>query len=122
MLTAGWLISVVVGTERGMVETLRMRAICFLAGVCAILGEVATAADRPRPLMRDFMGINGHTVQFRPELYAPVAKLVRDYHPISWDLGKDSTFATTFPFARNRVDWSQVYGSWRKSGLRVNAS
>jgi len=28
--------------------------------------------------MRDFIGLNGHTVQFRPALYAPVAKLVRD--------------------------------------------
>jgi hypothetical protein len=66
------------------------------------------------------MGINGHTVQFRPELYRPVASLVRDYHPVEWDLGKDTDFATEFPFARNRVNWDSVYGSWKKSGWRVD--
>jgi hypothetical protein len=71
--------------------------------------------------MRDFMGLNGHTVLFKPELYAPVAKLVRDYHPINWDLGDDTSFVTTFPFAHNRVDWSKVYGSWIKAGQRVDA-
>ena len=41
-----------------------------------------------KPLMRDFIGINGHTVQFKPELYRPVCGLVRDYHPVEWDLGE----------------------------------
>ncbi|MDB6154146.1 MAG: hypothetical protein JWL90_2599 [Chthoniobacteraceae bacterium] len=81
----------------------------------------ADAAEKPRPLMRDFMGLNGHTVQFKPALYAPVVKLVRDYHPIVWDLGEETSFPTTFPMARNRVDWSQVYGSWLKAGMRVDA-
>jgi hypothetical protein len=71
--------------------------------------------------MRDFIGLNGHTVQFKPALYAPVAKLIRDYHPIDWDFGDDTSFATTFPLARNKVDWKQVYGSWRKEGLCVDA-
>jgi hypothetical protein len=72
--------------------------------------------------MRDFIGLNGHTVQVKPDLYAPVAKLIRDYHPLKWDTGDDTSFPTTFPFARNRVDWSKVYGSWVAAGLRVNAS
>ena len=72
--------------------------------------------------MRDFIGLNGHTVQFKPKLYAPVTKLVRDYHPLKWDVGNDTSFLTTFPLARNRVDWNQVYGSWVKEGMRVNAS
>jgi hypothetical protein len=72
------------------------------------------------PAFGDFMGVNGHTVQFRPDLYRPVASLVRDYHPVEWDLGKDSDFATEFPFARNRVNWETVYGSWRKAGWRVD--
>jgi len=38
------------------------------------------------------MGINGHTVQFRPHLYRPVATLVRGYHPAEWDLGKNSSY------------------------------
>jgi hypothetical protein len=90
--------------------------------LAAVLALTARGADRPRPLMRDFIGINGHTVQFKPELYAPIARLVRDYHPLQWDLGDDTSFVPEFPFARNRVDWSKVYGSWVKAGQRVNAS
>src|SRR5678809_619917 len=59
--------------------------------------------------------------RLKPALYAPVAKLVRDYHPIDWDFGDDTSFAPTFPMARNKVDWSRVYGSWRKEGLRIDA-
>jgi hypothetical protein len=95
----------------------QMRAALLLL----LLVASAFAEDKPRPLMRDFIGLNGHTVQFKPALYAPTAKLVRDYHPIKWDLGDDTAFATTFPAARNKVDWSQVYGGWLKEGLRINA-
>lgn len=80
------------------------------------------AAEKPAPLMRDLMGINGHTVQFKPELYAPVTRVVRDYHPLQWDLGKDTSAKLEFPFAKNRVNWNQVYGSWKKAGYRSHAS
>jgi hypothetical protein len=73
------------------------------------------------PLMKDFIGINGHTVRFKPALYQPVGRLVRDYHPVAWDLGKDSSVLPEFPFAKNRVDWSAVYGSWQKHGWTTNA-
>jgi serine/threonine-protein kinase ATR len=82
---------------------------------------VSGATIEAAPAFRDFMGINGHTIQFKPELYAPVASLARDYHPVEWDLGKDSDFATTFPEARNRVNWQSVYGSWKAKGIRVDA-
>ena len=82
---------------------------------------VAGAETRP-PLVRELIGLNGHTVQFKPQLYAPVAKLVRDYHPLKWDVGDDTSFVTTFPLARNGVDWSEVYGSWRKAGWRIDVS
>ncbi len=72
--------------------------------------------------MRDFIGINGHTVQFKPELYQPVCRLVRDYHPVEWDLGKNTAETAPFPFAKNRVDWSKVYGSWREIGWNIDAS
>ena len=72
--------------------------------------------------MRDFIGLCGHTVQFKPDLYAPVTRMVRDYHPIQWDLGDDTSFAATLPMARNGVDWSKVYGSWKKTGYRASAS
>src|SRR6187455_2994213 len=85
----------------------------------ALLAGSVTA--EPRPLMKDFIGLNGHTVQFKPELYQPVGRLVRDYHPVEWDLGKDTTVLPEFPFAKNRVDWSGVYGSWQKQGWTTNA-
>ena len=67
-----------------------------------ILALVALLAAWPEdppahPLMGEFMGINGHTVQFKPELYSKVCRKARDYHPIEWDLGKDSDWKTTFP-------------------------
>lgn len=102
----------------------RMRASLLLLASALLAAATAprgSGQEKPRPLMRDFIGINGHTVQFKPELYAPAAKLVRDYHPVRWDLGDDTDFATTFPFAHNRVDWSRVYGSWRAQGQRVHA-
>ena len=77
-------------------------------------------AGEPRPLMRDFIGINGHTVAFKPELYRPVCGLVRDYHPVEWDLGADSAELPGFPFAKNGVDWNRVYGSWRTNGWNTD--
>ena len=89
--------------------------LCFAAiRLCA--GDDAAA----RPLFKDFMGVNGHTVVFKPELYRPTCRLVRDYHPIDWDFGDDTSRATTFPFAHNRVEWKQVYGSWQKAGFDSN--
>ncbi len=82
----------------------------------------AWSAERQAPLMRDFIGINGHTVQFKPELYKPVCSQVRDYHPVNWDLGEDSSSKPPFPFAQNKVDWSRVYGSWKKENYHINAS
>jgi hypothetical protein len=76
----------------------------------------------PKPLMGDFLGVNGHTVQFKPELYSKVCRKVRDYHPIEWDLGKDSDFALRFPEARNRVSWDDVYGSWQKHAFETDVS
>lgn len=71
--------------------------------------------------MKEFIGLNGHTVQFKPDLYRPVARLVRDYHPVEWDLGAKTSEPAPFPFAKNRVDWSQVYGSWKEKGWTTDA-
>jgi len=86
--------------------------------------NAAQAEDLPKkskPLFRDFMGINGHTVNFRPELYGQVCRLVRDYHPMEWDTGPDTNYKLDFPFARNRVSWDHVYGSWKKAGFKTDA-
>jgi hypothetical protein len=86
------------------------------------LAAQKTGAAETKPLMKDFIGINGHTVQFKPELYRPVATLVRDYHPVEWDLAKDTGVLPEWPFAKNRVDWSRVYGSWKEGGWRTDVS
>src|SRR6185437_12385231 len=87
---------------------------------CLWVGEFRAGAAEPAPLMRDFIGINGHTIAFKPELYRPVCGLVRDYHPVDWDLGNDSAELPGFPFAKNGVDWKQVYGSWRTNGWNTD--
>lgn len=86
-----------------------------------VLGAAARGGEPERPLLRDFIGLNGHTVQFKPSLYQPVGRHVRDYHPVEWDLGKETSKPAPFPFARNRVDWSAVYGSWRDRSWTTDA-
>ena len=55
--------------------------------------------NKTKPLFRDFMGLNVHTVQFKTELYKPVTRLLRDYHGFKWDVGDETDFPTRFPFA-----------------------
>jgi hypothetical protein len=86
----------------------------------ALLILAAIQASDPRPTMDDFMGVNGHTVQFRAALYAPALRRVRDYHPFEWDMGKETDFVPRFPEARNRVNWNDVYGSWKKEGFETD--
>jgi serine/threonine-protein kinase ATR len=85
----------------------------------------AHAADKERPLMKDFMGINGHTINFKPDLYRPTCTLVRDYHNIDWDTGADPATPTQFPKGEKSketwLDWGTMYGSWRKAGFRIDA-
>lgn len=81
----------------------------------------ACAGESTPPLMRDFMGINGHTIQFKPDLYSAGYCVVRDYHPVDWDLQSDTSRLPEWPEARNRVNWEQVYGSWRKQGYTIDA-
>src|SRR5208337_1017091 len=100
--------------RRGILPRLSL----WFALLCS--GVWLAGADEARPLMRDFIGINGHTIAFKPELYRPVCGLVRDYHPVEWDLGKDSAELPGFPFAKNGVDWNRVYGSWRTNGWSID--
>ena len=48
------------------------------AWVLLFRGATGLVAEETRPLLRDFIGLNGHTVQFKPELYQPACRLVRD--------------------------------------------
>lgn len=92
-----------------------------LAGtVLLAVSSPAAVSAGPAPLLRDFMGINGHTIQFRPELYSKICRLARDYHGFDWDVGDDTAYKLDFPFARNRVNWNDVYGSWKKHGFETD--
>ncbi len=75
-----------------------------------------------KPAMNDFIGINTHTVQFKPDLYRPVASLIRNYHPVAWDLGDHLTAAPHFPMTENGVSWKELYGTWKAAGYRTEAS
>ncbi len=57
---------------------MRLRSLILVSFVASTL-----AAEESKPLFKDFMGVNGHTVQFKPELYKSVCRLVRDYHRLS---------------------------------------
>lgn len=101
-----------------------MKNLLFLAaGVLSFAGAVIASGEDQRPLMRDFIGINGHTVSFKPNLYRSVCGFVRDYHPVEWDLGtKKTSELPPFPSAKNGVDWNSVYGSWRAKNWNIDAS
>lgn len=80
------------------------------------------AAEPSKPTVSDFLGLNVHTVQFKPDLYRPTARVLRNYHPLGWDLGQDTSVLPEFPFAKNRVNWESLYGTWKKEGYRTHAS
>jgi len=92
---------------------------------CACVSSPAQAqkgrdVPKTRPLLRDFIGLNTHTVQFRPELYKPVTRLLRDYHNLDWDTGNDTSSALKFPMSQNGVNWEELYGSWKTAGYKNN--
>jgi hypothetical protein len=72
--------------------------------------------------MRELMGLNVHTVLFKPELYRSVCNLIRDYHGFDWDVGAETEYAPGFPMARNGVDWLALYGGWKKLGYTTDVS
>jgi hypothetical protein len=94
----------------------------WVGAFCSIVCAHFLFGAAQAPLMRDFVGINGHTIQFKPDLYQPVCRLARDYHPVEWDLGKNTAEPAPLPFAKNRVDWSKVYGSWREKNWDIDVS
>lgn len=94
-----------------------------LARLALCLPSLAFAAPTPPPVqLKDFLGLCGHTVQFKPERYTEVVSVVRDYHPVEWDLAADTATPAPLPFAKNKVNWDYIYGGWKKAGMRVHAS
>src|SRR4051794_15226655 len=100
-------------------------SVYFLLLVVAGLSAEGNAADAPamkKPLFSEFMGLCSHTIQFKPQVYAPICRAVRDYHPFDWDTGDDTSSTPPFPSARNGVNWREVYGSWRAAGYETDVS
>ncbi len=73
----------------------------------------------PKPLFKDFMGINGHFT-FKPDLYRQVARLVRNYHNVNWDVRQPGD-TLTLPVCVNQVNWqTHVYGPWHRAGWETD--
>ncbi len=79
-------------------------------------------AETGKPLLKDALGVCGHTIQFKAEKYAPAFSQVRDYHPIGWDLAEDTSILPNWPAAKNKVNWESVYSKWQDAGFRSIAS
>ncbi len=96
-----------------------MRPRARLAGLLLCVTILpAAAAEPPAPLFKDFMGINGH-FPFKPVLYRPVCRHVRNYHNMTWDVAKPGD-APAFPVCVNKVNWKHVYGAWKKEGYEID--
>lgn len=97
-----------------------IRIILFLAFILQVMvPAVGLAGAKQKPLMKDFIGLNGH-FKFNPELYKQVCTLVRNYHNMNWDVAKPGD-KITFPVCVNKVDWERdVYGKWVKHGFEVD--
>src|SRR5687768_2457119 len=80
----------------------------------------------PKPKFSDFMGINFHSISVHdPTLYAQTCRLARDYHAVTWDVWDSYNGSPNFPeypYAKNGVNWDQLYGNWMNAGYRINAS
>jgi hypothetical protein len=96
-----------------------------LAEVVGLPAMQAQAAGQSTPVLRDFIGINGHSVAMtsHAQLYTPVTTLVRDYHPMGWDVATTSA-NTRFPYGapgtESWLNWRTEYGTWADKGLRTN--
>lgn len=102
--------------------TLGLLAISMIVHLSCRTGKAGNSSAQRvsnKPLMKDFMGINGH-FHFKPELYGQVCRNVRNYHNIDWDV-KTLGAPLTIPLSANGIDWKkQVYGPWKAGGFNVD--
>jgi putative NIF3 family GTP cyclohydrolase 1 type 2 len=109
-----------------------LAAVLGVAGANAALAEATTSAEavarRVRPLMREFVGLNsyaqGHSPHraFDPDLYRPVARLLREYHSVKRDLGTDPAEPAPLPQGKDGTDWESIYREWTARGWDIDAS
>lgn len=99
-----------------------------LATAAIAAGLFALPAHAAVPLMNDFIGLNVHSggsnvfqPRTNPISYSPVASVVRDYHPLNWDISASNTSAnTTFPMTNNGVSWGLEYGDDVSHGFKID--
>ncbi len=79
---------------------------------------------QPRPLFRDFMGLNETHLSgpARAKFYRPLGRLLRDYHSARSDLGDDSTFAAPMIRGRDGREWARQYRDLEAAGWRTIVS
>ncbi len=95
-----------------------MLKLLLSAFICSISLIGVQAADQ-KPLMKDFLGINGHYT-FKPEVYIKTCRLARNYHNINWDV-KNVGDPITIPVCANKVHWlNNVYNKWIKAGYEID--
>ncbi len=96
-----------------------MHRSCCRWFMLSLLVWVLSLRGEEKPLMRDFIGLNGH-FRFKPELYKQVSRLARNYHNMNWDVKKPGD-PITFPHCVNKVNWdTHVYGKWVQEGFEVD--
>ncbi len=92
---------------------------CRLLALTSNLALFSATVEAKQPLIREFLGLNVHTIQFKPDLFRPVSHLVRDYHPVHWDLEDNTSILPDFPISKNKVDWEKLYSSWEGFDIDV---
>lgn len=87
--------------------------------------------DPDKPLLSDFIGLNGHSFLIDTSVYSPVASQIRDYHTVGWDLLGDNNTSTWYDYnqwsyapawAENGVDWLNIYTRYANDGFDTNTS
>ena len=86
-----------------------------------LLSGAQKKEEPQKPLMKDFIGINGH-FSFKPELYGQLCRMVRNYHNVNWDVKKPGN-PITIPVCANNVNWeTDLYGPWKSAGFETDIS
>ena len=99
-----------------------------LAGALMLMGGPWAQGEDERPLMRDFMGMNVHVAQIFdrgvegvPEMFRPATSLIREYHPVNFDIASPGE-PTNFPHDQWKwINWDELYEPWVEQGYRINA-
>ncbi|RYG36254.1 hypothetical protein EON81_10320 [bacterium] len=98
-------------------------AFAIACGTATTTQQLAKPKPKAKPNMGDFIGLNTHTVQFKTDLYRPVTRSLRNYHPMEWDFNdSDPSKHREFPVTHNQINWMDLYGKWKKEGFTIDAS